>query len=417
MVGRERLRIAQVAFALHCRGGVEKSAYELCLRLAADHEVHVFAERCELSCPGLTVHPVRPVSRPWLLRHMAFFFSSARSLKEEAGYRPFDIVHVHSPCAARCDLATAHSVYRVGERCIRPHLTRLQRARRRLTAGGPALPAIAAYNYQPRRCARVIAVSRKVKREVMDSFGMPEDRVDVVYCGVDSEKFHPNTAKRVRERLRSQMKLAPQAVAAIFVANVFKGKGLDVLLRAAALLGPRERPYLIVVGETRDRNFSLDAARRMARDLGLAEWVRFLGKVERVEELYAAADLFCMPTLYEAFGQVVTEAMASGLPVIVSRAAGVAEILQEGREALLLEDPSDPREVAARLRVLAASPDLRERMGAAARRTALTCSWDRVAELNLASYRSVLLCREKLCGAGALACGSWQPGAAAPYLS
>jgi UDP-glucose:(heptosyl)LPS alpha-1,3-glucosyltransferase len=108
--------------------------------------------------------------------------------------------------------------------------------------------------------------------------------------------------------------------------------------------------------------------------------ILFTGKQhEKVERYFAAADVFMLPTLYEPFGLVILEALASGLPSIVSASAGASEWLTDGVDALLLRDPSDGVEAQAALRSVLASPDLAAVLSENGRRKAEELQWDAVA--------------------------------------
>jgi UDP-glucose:(heptosyl)LPS alpha-1,3-glucosyltransferase len=125
---------------------------------------------------------------------------------------------------------------------------------------------------------------------------------------------------------------------------------------------------------------------RAAERLGIAARVSVLPPTDRIERYYAAADTFTFPTPYDAFGMVITEAMACGLPVITSTAAGASELVDPGKTGLLLDDPTDVVTLAAHMRTLATDPEARHRMGAAAAAAMRTESWDTVADRTLALY-------------------------------
>ena len=389
-MNQRRLRIAHVACGCNLRGGIERGMYELCRRQAAEHDVHVFAEDCQLGVPSVTFHPVGCAGRPWALKQLTFFLNSARALRAERRKAPFDIVHGHAPCATPLDVVTAHSMHAVGNAEVKFGLGLPQRALRYARTTEPLILWLMGYNFRPGRCGRAIAISRRVKQDLMNSFDFPEERIDLIYRGVDSDQFTPAHRLRVRADLRARLGILPAQAAAIFVGNTFRRKGLGVLLQAMGLILPQERPHLIVVGATTDRDLSLSAAKKQAWDLGISPWCHFTGRANRVEEMYAAADFLALPTWYEPFGQVITEAMSSGLPVICSRAAGAAELITEGREGLLIARPQDPGEVADAMRALAADPTLRERLGRAGRRLAVAQNWDLEAALHMDCYRRVL---------------------------
>ena len=132
----------------------------------------------------------------------------------------------------------------------------------------------------------------------------------------------------------------------VFVANELERKGFVPLLRAVAQIGDAGLRVL-AVGRLNPR----EAAPTIER-LGLSGRVQFTGPTSEVADFYAAADVFALPTKYEAWGLVVLEAMACGLPVLTSRLAGVSLTVQEGVNGALLDDPSDVDEITRSLRAL-----------------------------------------------------------------
>ena len=128
----------------------------------------------------------------------------------------------------------------------------------------------------------------------------------------------------------------------------------------------------------------------MASDIGVAEQVLFVGRSQEVWKYFAACDVFLLPTLYEAFGLTVLEAMASGLPALVSDKAGAAELIQDGYNGLLLKDPTDASEIAAKLEGLFLNERFSKQLGAEARRTALQFSWESVAQRTVEVYKGIV---------------------------
>jgi UDP-glucose:(heptosyl)LPS alpha-1,3-glucosyltransferase len=159
-------------------------------------------------------------------------------------------------------------------------------------------------------------------------------------------------------------------------------KGATFVLEALARV-PELRLVFVAHGRS-------DAWQALARELNVQERATFCAGTNAIERYYAAADLLVFPTFHDAFGLVVSEAMASGLPVIVSRHAGAAELINNGLEGFVLRDPNDTTELVAVLTRLVADADLRARVGAAARRRISTFTWDRTATETLAVYRELL---------------------------
>jgi UDP-glucose:(heptosyl)LPS alpha-1,3-glucosyltransferase len=188
-------------------------------------------------------------------------------------------------------------------------------------------------------CQRIITNSALVRRQVLRDYGLPSDMVDVVYNGVDLELFSP-TWRRERNAVRGELGIESDAPVMLFAANNFRRKGLSTLLRSLALLLqvlPEAR--LVVAGRGRVKSFA-----RLGRRLGVEDAVRFLGHRADIHRLYAASDIFVLPTLYDPCANVCLEALASGTPVITTLDNGAAEFIRPGETGYLLADPNDHRE-------------------------------------------------------------------------
>ncbi|MGA9115734.1 MAG: glycosyltransferase family 4 protein [Bacteroidota bacterium] len=229
--------------------------------------------------------------------------------------------------------------------------------------------------YGSRRTRRIVAVSGRVREELIRWYGVDPERIVVIPNGYHPPAFSPRAGDAPEEG---------SSVVLLFVGNEFDRKGLGVLLEAAALL--RSHPVTILVAGSDDpRPWG-----RLAERLGIGARVRFLGVPERIEPLYARADVFVFPTLYEPFGMVVVEAMAAGLPVIASAGCGAVEGFRRGKDLLLVDDPLCAAELARALRSLVDDPGLRRSLGEAARLAVRHMSWDSVAERLAGVYGEVM---------------------------
>jgi glycosyltransferase involved in cell wall biosynthesis len=210
------------------------------------------------------------------------------------------------------------------------------------------------------RSGVLIAVSQTVRDELL-SIGMPPERVRVIENGVDLDEFHPGPADR------SALGGMGDHPIALFVGDARTGrKNLDGVLRA--LVGVPGLT-LAVVGAADRGPFPA-----MAERLGIANRVRFLGHRHDIADLMRGADLFVFPTRYEPFGLVILEAAASSLPVITTRLAGAAQLL-EGGAGVVLDDPEDTPTLTAAMLRLADDETLRRRIGKAARTIAESHGW------------------------------------------
>ncbi len=186
-------------------------------------------------------------------------------------------------------------------------------------------------------------------------------------------------------RLRDLIGAGPGAQVVLSVGRIAHGKGLELLVRAAADL---PGVHFAFVGPDGGHGV-LDELLALRQRLGVADRVHFLGILVRSEllSLYADADAFVLPSSYESFGMVAAEAAAAGAPIVVTNRCGVAELLAD-RGALVV--PYDETALRAALARLLQDGDLRARLGDEARSVAAEWSWPRVIELQEAVYRRVL---------------------------
>lgn len=168
----------------------------------------------------------------------------------------------------------------------------------------------------------IICNSRMVRDEIVRYYGVPEEKLHVIYNGVDPKVFHPGLMQQHRDTLRAQYGIAPEASLLLFVGSGFERKGVPQLLRAFAAMQRRDARLAIVGSDKK-----LPAMRRLAERLGVADRVLFAGPQKDVKPWYGAADAFVLPTLYDPFPNAALEAMACGLPGLFSTTCGAAELI------------------------------------------------------------------------------------------
>jgi UDP-glucose:(heptosyl)LPS alpha-1,3-glucosyltransferase len=225
---------------------------------------------------------------------------------------------------------------------------------------------------------RIVTVSQRCKESLLRDYPVKEGDVVVIRNGVDVVRFTPDLGAR-RAPVRHHWGLPEGDLLYLFCGRNGLLKGLDTLIEAMARL-PRSIPArLLSVGERHDGRFL-----KLARDRGVEDRVRFLPPQPGMEDFYGAADVFVHPSRYDPAPNVCLEAMASGLPLIATSCTGVAEIVQDGRDAFVVEK-DDAEGLASRMAALA-DPDRRRDMSQAARRTAEGRSMEAVLRENLAVY-------------------------------
>lgn len=318
------------------------------------------------------------IVNPFYIGRLWRDWSFSRAVRKLLQRRDFDIVQSHERIPD-CTL------YRAGDGVHREWLRQLARARGPLGRLGILLNPYHRYlmwvekrMFAGPRLKAVICNSKMVRDEIKRHFGLPEEKLHVIYSGVDTETFHPRL-KQHRRALRARYGVSEQATLFLFVGSGFERKGMALLLEAMAALS--SDTCLIVVG--RDKRIGRFEAR--AGSLGLEGRVRFAGNQPDVGPFYGAADALVLPTLYDPFPNVVLEAMASGLPVVTSDKSGAAEIVRPNESGFVCDalDVNGLRAALESLRV----PSRREAMSVMARATVERLDLARMGERLLELYR------------------------------
>jgi UDP-glucose:(heptosyl)LPS alpha-1,3-glucosyltransferase len=330
----KRLRIAVLnrVFAA-TGGGAERYSIAVVEQLAARHEIHVFAQQTTHAWPGVTYHRVSmPLAKPRWLNQL--WYATATWWKTRRG---FDIVHSHEN-TWHGNVQTLH--VKTVRRSVLGGRSGLQWLAARLkVAFSPRLGAYlllerARLRLRPDRA--VVVVSQTLLQEVQQEYPATRSMLHVITPGVD-------TPARIatKKEARHALSTGAEGQIVLFVANDYRRKGLDALLQAMTGLPTAVR--LLVAGSCAQ----MGTYRDLARAMGLGDRVEFLGPQQDMQMAYACADVLAHPTLEDSFGMVVLEAMAYGLPVLVSgaRHCGFAASLQDEKDALLLVDPNNAEEV------------------------------------------------------------------------
>jgi len=210
-----------------------------------------------------------------------------------------------------------------------------------------------------RHClAGTIAVGHQMKREMLDEYPWLEpDHVAALHIGKDPAVFRPGPS----DELRRAWSLSDDALVVGVTSQLEEKKGHEVLLEALARLAT-DRLHVAIVG----RGSHEATLKRRVGELGLGEQVHFLGFSRELPRLLRSFDLFALPSLSEGFPNTLVEAMATGLACIATDLACIPELLEHGRNGLLVQ-PGDPAELASALTALLADASLRRSLGEAAR--------------------------------------------------
>jgi UDP-glucose:(heptosyl)LPS alpha-1,3-glucosyltransferase len=347
-----------VAFVVHrydAGEGTGGYVTELLPRVARRHDVTLYAaDLVTAPPPGTRVVRVPAPRRPATARILAFPLAFA------AVRRRHDLVHAQGWVARAADVVTAHIVLAAWRAAAAP-AGALSPGER---LAGPIV--VAGERSLVRRAGRVIAPSAAARDDLARWYGRTEG-VHVIPHGFTRRNGAP--------RDRRAFGLPDDAFVTLYVGDA--RKGLEPALRAA--IGADA--WLLVVSHSSPARWQA-----LARDLGAGERLCWAGPQSDVARAYAAADVLLHPTIYDTFGLGVAEAMALGLPVVVSPQAGIAELVRDGENGLVVKDAG---EAGAALGRLAADRALRARLGDAARHTAARYTWDGAAEATLAVYEEL----------------------------
>jgi UDP-glucose:(heptosyl)LPS alpha-1,3-glucosyltransferase len=231
-------------------------------------------------------------------------------------------------------------VYRAGDGVHRAWLERrqkfelpLKRFVRSVSSKHRDLLSLEQSLFSDRNAGRVIVASQMVKDEVVNIYRYPLEKIDLVRNGVPLEKFRFDS--QLREKSREDLKLKPEHTALLFAGSGWERKGLLFAIEAEALCrDPKMR--LLVAGRGNPGPYKTKSLRFWRE-----EPVRFLGEVADMARLYAAADIFILPTIYDPFSNACLEALACGLPVITTRSNGFSEVIENGVHGSIVDQAGD----------------------------------------------------------------------------
>lgn len=375
--GRTHRKIAVVVPKYGLVGGGERFASEITGRLARneDFEIHVLANRWVSNSDRIKFHKIPIIRFPRFLRPLSFAWFANRIITRGN----FDLVHTHE-WIPKGDVFSVHSV---------PHAGWVRDVRKKL--------------FSLFDCAR-IAVERRAIRDGKSSCFLPVSTIameafrreyatlpgkwQVLAPGVDVERFSTPDRAACRADIRGRYGIGTSDTLLLFVGMNFDVKGLDTIIAAVAkarTIRPEANIRLLVVGRGDEQKYGA-----LAQALGVDQAVTFAGtQVDGLERYYRAADMFIMLSKFDTFGMVVLEAMAAGLPVIVSSNVGAKDLVEEGINGYILSAPKDADTAAVQI-VRLSDKTLREMMGAAAAQTAAMHDWEKLAERMEHFYQEAL---------------------------
>ncbi|MFQ5686788.1 MAG: glycosyltransferase family 4 protein [Candidatus Scalindua sp.] len=323
---------------LPAKGGGEGYLAELANRLAErGHEVHIFASEWENSNRRLHYHSIPVIRYPKFLKDVSFAINSWRMMSGQG----FDIVQVVGRALGmnvfnpHCGVEKAWLKQDI-QSVSCPYYRFLKQITRFLSLRQNFILWLDRKQYTGKGVSMIIAISDMIKNDIIKYHDIDPQKIKVVYNGVDLQRFTPDNKNKYRKVIREKLSLGEDLVI-LYISNNFRLKGLLTLIKALGELKKSRNDFkALIVGRGRDASY-----RKIAKKLNCLENLIFLGYVNEIEKYYAVSDIYVHPTFYDSCSLVVTESLASGLPVITTRYDGASGVIDNGIEGFVMEDPAD----------------------------------------------------------------------------
>jgi len=372
----DSIRVAVVIPKYGLVGGAESFVYNLTEGLARrdGFEMHVLANQWRRGKAPITFHKIPIIPFPRWIQPVSFAFFAQKTIQENI----YDVVHSHDRIF-EMDLFTFHGV---------PHKTWIKKTKRqRLSFFDKAMVWVEKKAFSNPKKTVILPVSNLVKEELLKHYDIPESRISVIHPGVSMDRFSTLNRGACRQEIRELYGLSSNDVVVLFVSMNFELKRLDLVMKGIAHVvekGDRNLSLkLLIVGKGDSKQFLA-----LARDLGISERVFFAGVTDEVEKYYLASDIFAMPSKFDTFGLAVLEAMAAGLPVIISGRTGARDVVEAGANGFVLSDNPSSMDVAEALSLLMVR-EKRIEMGEKGRQIAFKYDWEKIASKVAEIYRKI----------------------------
>ncbi len=362
-------------------GGAEQFAAELTDRLISTtgFDFHVYANRWEKSAKPVTFEKVPIISFPKFLTTPSFAYFAGRSIERSN----FSLVHSHERIFG-ADIFTLHGI---------PHRYWVHHIRRkRMSLYDLATAWVEKKLVYAGNCKKFIAVSSLTKDIFLQEYSIAPELVEIIHPGVDLNDFVKQDKASVRQSIRRELGINSVDPVILFASMNFEIKGLDNIMFSLARLKAQNRRFkLIVAGKGNIKKYT-----RLAQETKIIEDVVFTGPVkkEKLIKMYLAGDFYIMLSKFDTFGMVVLEAMAAGLPAIISGNVGAKDLVQEGENGFVINDIADSDYIAAKIAFLC-DEKMRRPLAEKACQTAMQNTWDQVAAKYQEIYMSILADRKR----------------------
>ncbi|MEI7590028.1 MAG: glycosyltransferase family 4 protein [Deltaproteobacteria bacterium] len=360
-------------------GGAEAFAVNLTEEMAkeSNYEFHVIANKIQRESKGIIFHHVPIIKIPRFLTTPSFAYFTQRIIKKHQ----FDIVHSHERIFD-ADIFTTHGI---------PHRYWIEniRKKRMFSLHDRTISFVEKRIMNSPNCHYYAPVSNLTKKIMLSEYCLEDKSIQVICPGVDRKFFATQNKNETRRLVRNHFGFNQNDVVFLFVSMNFEIKGLDSIIQAISQLKNTSvfsKIKLLIVGKGNQRKYE-----KMATELGVCENLVFTGILpqEKLIQTYFASDAFIMLSFFDTFGMVVLEAMASGLPAIISGNVGAKDVIVEGENGFVIDFPLTTASIVEKLNILCEQEKLKE-MGESAIKTAHNHSWGKTSKQVLDIYQEIL---------------------------
>ena len=393
---KKKIRLAVVSPFLDKSHGTERIAVEWIAQIASEFDVHIYSQHVEdLDLSSVTWHRIPKLPGPHLVNFIWWFTANHiwRAWDRRAKNLDYDLVYSPGVNCFDADAVSVHILFAEFLRRVRPELA----FARNPVRSWPLLLHRRLYyrlvvslekRVFQRSETQLILTSRRSAEELARFYGRHE-RLTLIETGLDHKAFSPELRIASRAEARRVIGLRDESFTLLLIGNDWRKKGLGTLLEAMMVLSNLPVQLVMVSNE------AAAVSQAVAQYPALRDSVHILPPRRDVEFYYAAADAYVGPSLEDTFALPAAEAMACGLPVIISARAGASDIVHDGVDALVLNDPKDASALATMIRRLYSDRPFREHLGEEAARTARQYTWERNGRELTAIFDEILLRKRK----------------------
>ncbi len=360
------MKIALTASQYNRRGGEARYSVELAENLfKKGHEVHVYTSKVSTNSKGINFHILPNISYgyPRILSYIPYFIQNCFNFRSH----DFDIVHTAGNESLYQDVITTHSIHAAGMEYKKKY------GSTGLGILDKTILTIEKHIYSNQLFKKAICASESTKAELIHFYKVPEELIEVIPYGVNSEEFYPYDNKDCDK------------ITLVIVATEFLRKGVPELIQATNILAKKHDIRLLVVGSP---SVEGNGKGKAYYDSMVNKNIIFTGKVNNLNDYYNMADIFVFPTKYEAFGLPILEALSCELPVITTN-IGAGNLITNYKDGIWFDDHTSVKNIAVKVEMLIQNEVLRKSLSKEARKTAMKYTWERMTDEMVKVYESI----------------------------